>query len=434
MKDRQHKDIDSEQAVIGAVLLDSSSFTDVSFLLQPHDFSVPYNVHCFRAMLDIHLKGGVIDKLTLSNRLRELGIDSISDDYLNELMASCEHPENISDYAKIVRDKSAKRLAIKKISKALKNLIDEDEDIASILTDLNDSTNRIFLSASSVKYRKVNEIIMDCIQRLDDKRKPDYKDVSIIPSGLVELDKFIKGHRLGCLDVVAARPSMGKTSLALSTLLNVAGRLMIPSMLISLEMSESQLGDKLLAMRTGIDFSKIEEPKKLKQADFDVLVQKISKLEQLNLHIDDHSYTPTDIVASVRSGAKDGIKFFVIDHLHLINMGNGALPRHQQIGKVTKTLAALCKELDIHITVLAQLNRDIERRDKHYPTLADLKDSSDIEMAASTVIFIHREDYYDSDVPIGDATLIIAKNRYGERNRHAEVAFVPRLHLFCNRK
>ena len=236
------------------------------------------------------------------------------------------------------------------------------------------------------------------------------------------------------MDVVAARPSMGKTSLALSVLLNVAGRLQIPSLLISLEMTESQITEKILAMKTGVPFSKIEEPKFLDQDDWDTIIEKADVFEKLDLHIDDSSYTPTDIVATIRSGARDGIKFFVLDHLHLVNFGTGNAPRHQVIGKVTKTLASLAKELDVHITVLSQLNREIEKREQHFPTLADLKDSSDIEMDATTVIFIHRDDYYDADAPIGDAVLVVAKNRYGERNRHAPVAFKPDIHLFCNQK
>ena len=432
MDSRLPKDINSEEALLGAVLQDNLALAEVQHILEPHDFSIPMHHHCYRAMLDINLSGSVVDKLTLLNKLKENGNTSITDENLIHMISMCDRPENVIDYAHIIRDKSAKRMAIKKITKALRDLTDEDGELSSILTQLTDSTNRIFISASNTKYRKVNEIIADCIKRIQEKSQPEYKDLSIIPTGLLSLDRVIKGHRLGCLDVIAARPSMGKTSLALSILLNVSGRLMVPSMLISLEMTENQLGDKLLAMRTGVEFSKIEEPKNLKQKEWDDLIGKVGSLQQLNLHIDDSSYTPTDIVASIRSGARDGIKFFVIDHLHLINLGNSMAPKHQLVGKITKSLAAMAKELDIHITVLSQLNRDIEKREKHFPTLADLKDSSDIEMDATTVLFIHRDDYYDADVPVGDATIVVAKNRYGERNRHAGVAFIPSTHLFCN--
>ena len=434
MDDRLPKDTSSERAVIGAVLQDNITLNEIKHLLEPHDFADPTNTHCFKAILDIDLNGGVIDKLTLLNKLKENGVSSMSEDYLVDSIGYCEHPENISDYAKIIKDKSAKRTAIKRIGKALRSLVSEEDDISTILTGLTDSTNKIFLSSTSIKYRRLDKILKDCIKKMDEKTQPDYKDYSIIPTGLIELDRLIKGHRLGCLDVVAARPSMGKTSLALSVLLNVAGRLQIPSLLISLEMTESQITEKILAMKTGVPFSKIEEPKFLDQDDWDTIIEKADVFEKLDLHIDDSSYTPTDIVATIRSGARDGIKFFVLDHLHLVNFGTGNAPRHQVIGKVTKTLASLAKELDVHITVLSQLNREIEKREQHFPTLADLKDSSDIEMDATTVIFIHRDDYYDADAPIGDAVLVVAKNRYGERNRHAPVAFKPDIHLCCNQK
>ena len=427
-------DVATEKAVLGAILQDSLALGEIEHLLVPHDFSVQTHHYCYRAMLEISLNGGVIDKLTLLNKLKEHGVDTVTDDLLVDMISTCEHTENVSDYAKIIRDKSARRTAIKKLGKALRSLTNDSDDTATILTELTETANRIFVSASNVKYRKVNEIIMDCIAKLKEKSQPEYKDLSILPTGLVELDRHLKGHRLGCLDVIAARPSMGKTSLALSILLNISGRLMIPSMLISLEMTESQLGDKILAMRTGVDFSKIEEPKNLNAKEWKDLAEKVGSLEQLNLHIDDSSYTPTDIIATIRSGARDGIKYFVVDHLHLISYGDNQSPRHQLIGRVTKSLASLAKELDIHVTVLSQLNRDIEKREKHFPTLADLKDSSDIEMDATAVLFIDREDYYNEDVPIGDAKIIIAKNRYGERGRQCEVSFLPNIHLFCNKK
>ena len=434
MDDRLPKDTSSERAVIGAILQDNLTLNEIQHLLEPHDFADPSNLHCYKAMLDINLHGGVIDKLTLLNKLRENGVSTITEDYLLDSIGYCPHPENITDYAKIIKDKSAKRTAIRRIGKALRSLVDEDDDISTILTELTDSTNNIFLSATSTKYRRLEKILEDCLSKMEEKIQPDYKDYSIIPTGLSELDRCIKGHRLGCLDVIAARPSMGKTSLALSILLNVSGRLQIPSLLISLEMTESQITEKVLAMKSGVSFSRIEEPKNLSQKDWDIIIEKSEVFQKLNLHIDDSSYTPTDIVATIRSGARDGIKFFVLDHLHLVNLGNGNAPRHQLVGKVTKTLASLAKELGIHITVLSQLNREIEKRENHFPTLADLKDSSDIEMDATTVLFIHREDYYDADAPIGDAVLVVAKNRYGERNRHAPVAFKPDIHLFCNKK
>lgn len=403
--------IDAEKAVIGSFLNNNESINKVSDFLQPDHFFVPLHAKIYKNILSFFERGLISSPVTLKNYLdndpsiTELGISSL--EYLLKLSTNAASVINLLPYAKDIYETSLKRELIK---------IGEDvvveahkHDVETSATEMiEQAEQKLFTLASEGTvesgFINIKTSIIESLRRIDIARKRG-TDVSGISTGYIDLDKLLGGMQDSDLLILAARPSMGKTSLAINIALNAAvhfGGLKDTANkksigIFSLEMSAEQIANRLLSVKTGIDGSKIRIGNISKQ-EFSVLVKETDQLSELPMYIDD---TAAITISALRTRARrlkrqQNLGLIVIDYLQLIRGTNKSSEgnRVQEIGEISQGLKAIAKELNIPVLALSQLSRAVESREDKRPQLSDLRESGNIEQDADVVMFIYREEYY----------------------------------------
>lgn len=412
------QDIMSEKAVLGSVFIAPDKLLTAAELVQPSDFYYPANQTIFKAMLELADKGQAIDPLTIRNLLDSRGEFEPAGgmSYLTELVTAVPTSANIEYYAKNVADKAIARSVINDLTDSIAAVYSSDAGIDEIIS----KTEQSLINASSNRNKSSFKHIYDVIETAQvkiEERASMSSDVTGTPTGFHDFDKITTGLHEDNLIILAARPAMGKTALALNIAQNVAVKAKKAVAVFSLEMGSESLVERMLAAEGNVMSYHIRTGK-LSENEWQRLIYAQAQLAEAKIYIDD---TPGIRVTEIRSRARklaqetDGLGLIVIDYLQLIT-GNNPKNRQQEVSEISRQLKILAKELNVPVIALSQLSRNVEQRQDKRPVLSDLRESGSIEQDADIVAFLYREAYYDKsdDGPENNKVeLILEKNRHG---------------------
>jgi replicative DNA helicase len=413
------QNIEAERSVLGALMLDKDAIIKVANLIRLGDFYKDDHNLIYETMLELYEKREPIDVLSLSNRLEEKGqLDKIGgSSSLTSLVNSVPSSSNVAHYAKVIQKKSTLRKLIHVASEILELGYKESEDAEKILDE---AEQKLF--AVSQKYLKqdfipIKSILEAAFNRIDELHKGDHK-LRGTPSGYPDLDSILAGFQKSDLVIVAARPSIGKTTLALDFARQIAINEKIPVGIFSLEMSSDQLIDRMLAAQSGVDLWRLRTGR-LKTGEGDDDFQRIGEamgiLSEAPIFIDDAGSANVMEIRTMarRLQSEQNVGVIIVDYLQLME-GRGSDNRVNEISEISRALKQLARELNIPVIALSQLSRAVESRSPQIPKLSDLRESGSIEQDADVVMFLYREDREKPDTPNKNIVEVhIAKHRNG---------------------
>ncbi len=432
----QPQSLEAEEAVLGAMMIDDAAANKaIGLLKSSHYFYKEAHKKIFEAMLILSEESNPIDTVSVSNELKKKkSLKSVGGlYYLTGLVDKVPTAANIETYASIVKEKGILRDLISASHHMSKKAFESGEDVATILDEAEQSIFSLTQQKDNKLFQHIQPILTQAIKNLE-KMQSKKGSVVGIPSGIIDLDNVTAGFRKSDLIVIAGRPSMGKTALALSIARNAALESKVPTAIFSLEMSSDQLAQRLLSSEARIDGQKARTGR-LRTARWKDVVIASGKLADAPLFIDD---TPALSILDLRSRARrlkreENIGLLVVDYLQLMQGPRRSENRQQEISYITQSLKALAKELDIPVIALSQLSRAVESRTNKRPVLSDLRESGAIEQDADLVIFLYRPYVYD-DKKVdqkGLAYLIVAKQRSGP-TRTVKATFIDTYARFEN--
>lgn len=414
--------IDLEKAVLGAIMLESSSFIEVSDILKPSSFYVDSHVKIYKSVCDIYAKNKPIDILTVTEQLR---CDNVLEDvggavYLAQLTADIASGAHIEFHARIIQQKFIQRELIRMSCDIQNKAFENNDDVDELL---NFAESQLFsITQGSVKKEPkiIGEIGKEQLRLLEEISKSD-EQFSGVPTGLHSLDVVINGFQNKKLIILAARPAMGKTTLIISMAKNMAIDFNKKVAIFSLEMGEDELWGKFISDLTDIQAAKLSGCK-INDDQWQPIEYAQRKLEDSKIFIDDTAgISLFELRAKARRlKIRHGIDIIFIDYLQLMSGDKGSGNREQEISNISRGLKSMAKDLDIPIVCLSQLNRGVETRPDKKPQLSDLRESGAIEQDADIVGFIYRPEYYGfEEYGAGESTankvdIIIQKHRAGK--------------------
>ena len=421
--------VEAERAVLAGTILRSSVMGQIAPLLRPEDFYLPAHRLLYAGALELHAANSPVELVTLAQRLRDRGeLESAGGAaYLAELAQAAVSAANAEYYAKIVRDKAIQRGLIEAGAHIISTSFDTARDVAGLIDEAEQSVLAIS-SRNSSGFRSVQELVGGVV---DAVLKPAAGGITGLPTGYPELDAITHGLQPSDLIIVAARPAMGKTALALNLAMRVAIAEGAPVGIFSLEMSEHQLMQRMISLWGKIPQEQLATGRLTKNAGARFF-ETADLLRTAPLFINE---TPAISTLELRSQARrlkaeHGLGLVVVDYLQLMRSSRRTDSRELEISDISRSLKALAKELNIPVIALSQLNRKVEERQDKRPMLSDLRESGAIEQDADIVIFLHREEAYKPDTAKkGIAELIIGKHRNG-RTGTVELAFLPEYTAF----
>jgi len=412
------QNLDAEQSVLGAVLLDNAVLARVIEILQPEDFYRGPHRRVFAAMIDLFERDESIDLITLRERLEQKNLleEVGGAAFLAALVDQVPTAANVAYHAKIVREKAVMRGLITASTEIASMTYEGSRDVEGILDE---AERRIFLlSERSVRagFVPMKDVLKDSFKVIE-KLYQKKEHVTGIASGFTELDQMTCGFQPSDLVIIAGRPSMGKTAFVLNIAEHVGLEARLPVAVFSLEMSREQLVMRMLSAVSGVDGNRLRRGF-LSREDWPLLSRAAGKLAEAPIYIDDSAAcTVLEIRAKARRLKADhGLALVVIDYLQLVRGRERSESRQQEISEISRSLKSLAKELKVPVLALSQLSRAVESRggDKR-PQLSDLRESGAIEQDADVVAFIFREDMYrdDTEQQQGVAEVIVRKQRNG---------------------
>jgi replicative DNA helicase len=428
--------IEAEQSVIGAMIMDREAIIIAAEIVTGADFySRQYGV-IFEAMVELNDEAKPVDLITLQNRLKEKDVppEVASLEFIRELMTAALTSANIKHYANIVAEKATLRKLIRLNEEIANNCYSGKESLDFILEDTEKRVFELIQKSNTGEFVPIREIVLHALDKIELASK-NKGNVTGIATGFIDLDYRTAGLQNSDLVLLAARPSMGKTALALNIAQHVAFRQKQCVAIFSLEMSKEQLVNRLFSMESRVDSQAIRTGR-LTDMDWEKLIESAGMIGKSDLIIDD---TPGISIPELRSKCRKyklefGLKLIIIDYLQLMS-GSGSRSsdsRQQEISDISRSLKAIARELNVPVLALSQLSRAVEQRPDHRPMLSDLRDSGAIEQDADVVMFIYRDEYYNKETEKkGIAEIIIAKQRNGPIGT-AELVFLPEYTRFAN--
>lgn len=414
------RSIEAERAVIGSLLLLPEVCDEVALLVRPDDFYDDAHRRIFTQMLALHDSGQQIDPLMLKERLTSAGhYEAVGGAaYLLELTQEVATAAHAEHYSRIIRDKSVLRSLIHASTDILREAYEPQVAAREILAHAEERVFRILDTKGDNQVSSIRDILHESLARIDARMQHKHA-FGGIETGFIDYDDMTGGLHSSELVILAARPSMGKTALAMNMVEHVAIDQRQPVLFVSLEMSSLELGDRLLCSRARVNGHRLRNGQ-LSVDESRKLVQTAAEISQAPLYVDDSpSRNMTEIAATARRlKRRDELSLVVIDYLQLIEPDNSRDPRQEQVSKIARRLKALARELSVPVLCLAQLNRQVEATRDNKPQLSHLRESGAIEQDADLVMFVHREEYYqtneeDRDRVRGQAELLIRKQRNG---------------------
>ena len=425
---------DAEIATLGALLLDSDALGTVVHYLRPEDFYKTAHQRIYQAILSLFEKNEAIDLITLTEELKNENLLETCGGaaYVSRLTSAVPTSANVRYYAQIVQDCSIRRNLARIASSIVSDSFDDTQEVRLIIEEAERQIFEITDKQHTGTFQPAKEIVSRTIEAIE--KLYHTKDAYIgIPSGFSELDTLTSGFQNSEFIVIGARPSVGKTALALTMAANMAIHNKFPVGFFTLEMSSMALMQRMLASEARIRSNSLRSGF-LKPSDFHKLTEAASKIYEAPLYIED---TPSLRLLDLRALARRmrhqfNVAIIFIDYLTLITSENRELPRHEQIAEISRSLKALARELDIPVVALSQVRRESEGKQ---PNLADLRESGSIEQDADVVIFLHRERLSgdsQEELPRNIETdLIVAKQRNGPVG-NLKIAFIPEYTKFEN--
>ena len=412
------QNLDTEKALLGSLMLATGAMYEVADIVRPDSFYADQNRKIYDAMLSLYAKGQPIDLLTVTTKLKDTKILSEvgGQAYISELANSAVSPGSVKHYADVVQTKFVLRSLVNAGFRISELGFDETRDIAEII---NDAEAQIFSVANAPTLRKfsvIKEELAEAWERLESLQKHE-SSIRGVPTGFPALDNMLSGLQKSDLIILAARPSMGKTALALDIARQTATKHGTAVGIFSLEMSSQQLVDRMLAAQSSVDSWKLRTGKLRNDDDFEKLQRGMATLSEAPIYIDDQ---PSATVLDMRSVARrlkldKNLGLIIVDYLQLISPTNTRMSDSlvQQVTEISRSLKGMARELEVPVLALSQLSRAVEQR-RGRPRLSDLRDSGSIEQDADVVMFIHRDDKMNdnSDRP-GIAEILIEKHRNG---------------------
>ncbi len=428
-------DEESERAVLGSLMVEPSVVDLVLNILRPSDFFNSKHKIIYQAIIDISEKGKVPDILVVRNHLKSKGkLKQIGgSSYLGLIVNEASPPNVVESIARQIKEKSIARGLIQ----VSQNIIQKAKDYKDVNELVEEAESEIFKlneERAITHYYEIKDVVKETLNIINELSKKETV-ITGIPSGFYDLDRLTTGFHPGDLIIIAARPAMGKTSLALSILHNISVIEKIPSAFFSLEMSKEQIVMRLLSLESRIHLKKIRSGF-LSQDEILKITDLASILSTAPIYIDDTaSLSILDLRAKARRLKREkDIQLIVIDYLQLMRSHRRTENRQQEVAEISRGLKALAKELNIPVVSLAQLSRQAEMRADKRPQLADLRESGSIEQDADLVMFIHRPEYYKKNPTPeeeGLAEIIIAKQRNGPTGT-VNLAFIKDITKFEN--
>lgn len=411
------QNVESERALLGSIMLRPEALVEIMDILRPEAFYSDKHKTIFVGMTDLYEKREPIDFLTLSTKLKEKGelerIGGMS--YLTEIVNTVPSSSNAEHYAAIVQKKFTMRRLIEAAEGIATLGYDEENEIEEVLDKAEKRIYDVTSKNLSGKYVEMKDVLGEAMDRLDRLHKTQ-GELRGVPSGFRDLDAKLSGFQNSDLIILAARPSMGKTSFALDIARNAAIRHSIPTAIFSLEMSTQQLVDRMLSAESRVDSWKLRTGKLTLDTEFEQIRACLDPLSKAPLYIDDQAANNIIKIRSIVRRLKHEKKLglVIIDYLQLMtpvhSKGNDNVV--QQITEISHSLKQLAKEFDVPVIALSQLSRAVEQRGGR-PRLSDLRDSGSIEQDADVVIFIHREMNDEGGGRKQTAEILIEKHRNG---------------------
>ena len=409
-------DIDAEKSVLGAVLIDPAAVNLVAEFLRAEDFYRIEHQLVYAAMLELFEARQPVDLVTLKNQLTEAGnLKKVGGaTYLSDLINAVPTSAYIEHYGRIVKDQNVKRKLIHMSSRLVEKAFDNTGEIKSLLDQAETEIFAISQAQMRRDFIQLKEVLSDSFERIEEFMKNGSK-LRGVPTGFTDLDTKLAGMQDSNLVILAARPGVGKTTLALNMALHIATKEKKPVGFFSLEMSKEELVDRLLVGQADIDAWKLKTGK-LSQEDVKKLTQAMGELADAPIYIDD---TPGMSVMEMRTKARKlkietDLKLVIVDYLQLAHSGKKFDSRVNEVSYISQGLKNLARELRIPVLSLSQLSRAIEQRSTKKPQLSDLRESGAIEQDADVVMFIYRED--DDDELLDNAQKMVKINIAKHRN------------------
>ena len=406
--------IEAEISVLGSMLLDNEAINLVTELLRTDNFYKTSHQYIFDTIVNLYSKNNAVDLVILKDELKKQSLlEKVGGaEYLLELEESVPLASNVEYYAKIVREKTIKRDLITATAKiqqeAYNDSLESDELLDIAEKEIFDITQRKFSSPTTKLFNILHDTF-DHISNLHDREGR----LTGVSTGYYDLDDITSGLQNSELIIIAARPSMGKSSLVLNIAEHAGTKEKKPTLIFSMEMSAQQVAQNMLCSTAKID-AHLLRTGKLDDNQFSNLSLAMGDLSESEIYIDD---TPGLGLLELRAKARrlklqHNIQMIIVDYLQLME-GRKAENRQQEISGISRGLKALARELEVPVIAVSQLNRSVETRDGHTPRMSDLRESGSIEQDADVIILLHREDYYDPTKRPGEVDLNIAKQRNG---------------------
>jgi replicative DNA helicase len=410
--------LEAERGVLGSILLDNEVMHDIVVFLRVEDFYRDAHQTIFSAIRELYDKNKGIDAVTLAEELKHRGqFEQVGgDDTLAEIVTSVPHAANGKYYAEIVKQKATNRQLIESATEIIRDGYSNQFTAEELL----ESAERKVFSIAEDQIRgetlEIKDVVKGAMEQIATRADSGGRAVTGLATGLFDLDDLTGGFHPGQLIIVAARPSMGKTALALNICDHAGVNLKVPVLFVSLEMVSQEIGERLLCSRSRVDGHKLRTGMGLGQREMSKLSTAYKDLcDSGEIFIDD---TPARNMMQIAASARRikrrrQIGLLIVDYIQLVDSDDSRESRQEQIAKISRRLKTLARELKVPIIALSQLNRAVESREDKRPRMADLRESGAIEQDADMVLLLHRPEYYDQNDQPGIAEVIIAKNRNG---------------------
>lgn len=419
------QNIEAEQAVLGAMLIDKEAIAKATEVLSADDFYREAHRVIFSAMLELYNKNEAVDMVTVTeilkrdNKLEDIGGIAYITSLANVVLTAA----NVKYHADIVAEKSVLRQLVRVSTEIAAMGYEANEDVGTLLDTAESRILEISNRKKKNDFTPINDILMDSVQSIESLLQ-NKGGLTGLPAGFADLDKLTSGLHPSDFIILAARPSMGKTALALNIVQNVAlrahkviGGEPRSVAFFSLEMSKEQLVNRMLCAEAGIDSQRLRVGE-MHDEDWTHLWDACDTMSRAKIYIDDTAgITAMDMRSRARRlKAEHGLDLIVVDYLQLMQGSgkrNNSGDRQQEVSEISRSLKALARELDVPVLALSQLSRSVESRQVKRPMLSDLRESGSLEQDADIVAFLYREDYYNPETENKHTELIIAKHRNG---------------------
>ena len=412
------QNLEAEESLLSAILIDNSTLFDVLDMLSPDDFYRSAHQKIFSAVTELFSRNEPVDLVTLTNVLRESGhLEDVGGaTYLASLVDEVPLAVNPQHYAKIIHDKACLRRLIEKSNLIARQCFEDRGNVAEIIDFAESSIFEISENKIKPAFYQISKLIEDNIDTLEE-RQGNKSLVTGVATGFTDIDSLTSGLQKSDLIILAGRPSMGKTAFALNIAKNVAVDMNLPVAIFSLEMAKEQLSMRMLCSEAKIDSARIRSGFFSKK-DWYKLTDAAGILSEAPIFIDDSpDISAMEIRAKARRLKMDkDIGLIIIDYLQLMKTRTAAERRDLEISEISRSLKILAKELDLPVIALSQLNRKLEERSDKRPQLSDLRESGALEQDADVVAFIYRDEVYnreENNPNIGTAEILVKKQRNG---------------------